>query len=48
MDAGLPQHAEELLTQGHRLALVTAHLDESGPRVVYLFTSGPPDSRTEL
>ncbi|MEV0171985.1 NADH-quinone oxidoreductase subunit C [Streptomyces sp. NPDC050803] len=46
--ATLPQHAEELLTRGHRLALVAAHIDETGPRVVYLFTSGPPDTRTEL
>ncbi|MEU6146265.1 NADH-quinone oxidoreductase subunit C [Streptomyces sp. NPDC047081] len=44
----LPQHAEQLLSQGHRLALVAAHLDEAGPRVVYLFTSGPPDMRVEL
>ncbi|MGW2522293.1 hydrogenase large subunit [Streptomyces sp. NPDC001617] len=44
----LPQHAENLLTRGHRLALVAAHLDEAGPRVVYLFTSGPPDTRVEL
>jgi hypothetical protein len=28
--AALPQHAEELLTQGHRLALVAAHIDETG------------------
>ncbi|MGC0336732.1 NADH-quinone oxidoreductase subunit C [Streptomyces sp. SLBN-8D4] len=46
--AALPQHAEELLAAGHRLALVAAHIDEAGPRVVYLFTSGPPDTRTEL
>ncbi|MFI6565799.1 NADH-quinone oxidoreductase subunit C [Streptomyces sp. NPDC050534] len=44
----LPQHAENLLAQGYRLALVAAHIDEAGPRVVYLFTSGPPDSRVEL
>ena len=44
----LPQHAENLLAQGHRLALIAAHLDEAGPRVVYLFTSGPPDARVEL
>lgn len=44
----LPQHAENLLLQGYRLALVAAHLDEGGPRVVYLFTSGPPDTRVEL
>ncbi|MFF0228307.1 NADH-quinone oxidoreductase subunit C [Streptomyces sp. NPDC004629] len=44
----LPRLAEELLTGGHRLALVAAHLDETGPRVVYLFAAGPPDTRTEL
>ncbi|MFR0357583.1 NADH-quinone oxidoreductase subunit C [Streptomyces sediminimaris] len=44
----LPRHAENLLAQGYRLALVSAHIDEAGPRVVYLFTSGPPDSRVEL
>ncbi|MDN3027168.1 NADH-quinone oxidoreductase subunit C [Streptomyces sp. S.PB5] len=46
--ATLTQHAEDLLTQGHRLALAAAHLDERGPRVVYLFVAGPPDTRTEL
>jgi Ni,Fe-hydrogenase III component G len=44
----LPERAEELLTAGHRLALVAAHLDEAGPRVVYLFVAGSPDTRTEL
>ncbi|MFF4569719.1 NADH-quinone oxidoreductase subunit C [Streptomyces sp. NPDC001410] len=44
----LPQRAERLLADGHRLALVAAHLDEAGPRVVYLFVAGPPDTRTEL
>ncbi|MFK4104217.1 NADH-quinone oxidoreductase subunit C [Streptomyces sp. NPDC019531] len=46
--AALPQHAEDLLAQGHRLALVAAHIDGTGPRVVYLFVAGPPDTRTEL
>ncbi|WP_217555602.1 NADH-quinone oxidoreductase subunit C [Streptomyces sp. GbtcB6] len=46
--ATLPQHAENLLAQGHRLALIAAHIDEDGPRVVYLFASGPPDTRVEL
>ncbi|MEV1070083.1 NADH-quinone oxidoreductase subunit C [Streptomyces sp. NPDC050263] len=46
--AALPQHAEDLLAKGYRLALVAAHIDDTGPRVVYLFTSGPPDTRTEL
>ncbi|WP_330284948.1 hydrogenase large subunit [Streptomyces sp. NBC_00588] len=44
----LPEKAQQLLDQGHRLALVAAHIDETGPRVVYLFTSGPPDTRVEL
>jgi Ni,Fe-hydrogenase III large subunit/Ni,Fe-hydrogenase III component G len=46
--SALPRHAEDLLSKNHRLALVSAHIDETGPRVVYLFTSGPPDTRTEL
>ncbi|CCK25786.1 NADH dehydrogenase (ubiquinone) 30 kDa subunit [Streptomyces davaonensis JCM 4913] len=46
--AALPQHAADLLGKGHRLALVSAHIDEDGPRVVYLFVAGPPDTRTEL
>ncbi|MFJ5030225.1 NADH-quinone oxidoreductase subunit C [Streptomyces sp. NPDC088560] len=44
----LPRRAEELLTGGHRLALVAAHHDERGIRVVYVFAAGPPDTRTEL
>ncbi|MCH5674840.1 hydrogenase large subunit [Streptomyces gilvus] len=44
----LPGKAEALLTDGHRLALVAAHHDGVGVRVVYLFVSGPPDTRTEL
>ncbi|ARP71045.1 formate hydrogenase [Streptomyces pluripotens] len=44
----LVPRAEELLTAGHRLALIAAHYDEDGPRVVYLFVSGPPDTRVEL
>lgn len=49
IDAGeLPQRAEELLTSGHRLALVAAHHDADGIRVVYVFAAGPPDARTEL
>ncbi|WP_369386505.1 NADH-quinone oxidoreductase subunit C [Streptomyces sp. CG1] len=44
----LPQRAEELLDAGHRLALIAAHHDDTGLRVVYLFVSGPPDTRTEL
>ncbi|MGW7547137.1 hydrogenase large subunit [Streptomyces sp. NPDC054770] len=44
----LPQRAKELLDADHRLALVAAHHDEGGLRVVYLFVTGPPDTRTEL
>ncbi|MFI2200490.1 NADH-quinone oxidoreductase subunit C [Streptomyces sp. NPDC020192] len=44
----LPCRFEELLTGGHRLALVAPHHDEHGIRVVYLFAAGPPDTRTEL
>ncbi|MHB1549465.1 MAG: NADH-quinone oxidoreductase subunit C, partial [Acidimicrobiales bacterium] len=40
--------AGALLAGGFRLALVAAH-DGPGPlRIVYLFTSGPPDRRVEL
>ncbi|MYU17000.1 formate hydrogenase, partial [Streptomyces sp. SID8361] len=46
--AELPQRVKRLLAEGHRLALVAAHLDEAGPRVVYLFVAGSPDTRTEL
>jgi Ni,Fe-hydrogenase III large subunit/Ni,Fe-hydrogenase III component G len=52
--ASLAAHATRLLAHSHRLALVAAHHDTSdhpsGPtiRVVYLFTAGPPDQRTEL
>ncbi|WHM35866.1 NADH-quinone oxidoreductase subunit C [Streptomyces sp. BPTC-684] len=44
----LPGRAAELLASGHRLALVGAHHDEDAVRVVYLFVTGPPDTRTEL
>ncbi|WP_240167416.1 NADH-quinone oxidoreductase subunit C [Streptomyces noursei] len=50
----LPKYAGDLFAAGHRIALVAAHHDtEQAPggravRVVYLFTSGPPDTRTEL
>jgi Ni,Fe-hydrogenase III large subunit/Ni,Fe-hydrogenase III component G len=40
--------AAALLTAGYRLALVAAH-DSNGPlRIVYLFSTGPPDQRVEL
>ncbi|MFE0045789.1 hydrogenase large subunit [Streptomyces albireticuli] len=50
----LPGRAADLLASGHRLALVAAHHDGTGTpagravRVVYLFVSGPPDTRAEL
>lgn len=43
----LPQRAKQLLDEGHRLALVAAHHDDSGPHVVYLFLASPPDTRVE-
>ncbi|AJC61518.1 NADH-quinone oxidoreductase subunit C [Streptomyces sp. 769] len=46
--AELPKRAEEMLREGHRLALVAAHHDEDTVRLVYLFVSGPPDTRIEL
>jgi len=45
---GLAAAVGTLLAGGYRLALVSA-VDSAGPlRVVYLFTSGPPDRRVEL
>jgi Ni,Fe-hydrogenase III large subunit/Ni,Fe-hydrogenase III component G len=50
----LAEHTRGLLASGARLALVAAHHDPaahaggSAIRVVYLFTAGPPDRRTEL
>jgi Ni,Fe-hydrogenase III large subunit/Ni,Fe-hydrogenase III component G len=46
--AVLVDRAAALLAQGARLALVAAHHDPTALRVVYLFTAGPPDTRTEL
>jgi len=40
--------AAALLAQGMRLALMSGHDDGDELRVVYLFTSGPPDTRVEL
>ena len=37
-----------LFASGYRLALVAAHDDSDGLRVVYLFVDGPPDQRVEL
>ena len=44
----LAAEAGALLESGHRLALVAAHEDPGAMRVVYLFTAGGPDRRTEL
>ncbi|MFI6344156.1 NADH-quinone oxidoreductase subunit C [Streptomyces sp. NPDC050560] len=46
--AELPGQAADLLREGHRLALVAAHHDATGIRVVHLFVAGPPDTRVEL
>jgi len=40
--------ASELFGRGMRLALVAGHDDGAALRVVYLFTSGPPDVRIEI
>ena len=40
--------ASELFARGMRLALVSGHDDGVAMRVVYLFTSGPPDVRIEI
>ena len=44
----LVEVARKLFAQGMRLALVSGHDDGDRIRVVYLFTSGPPDRRIEL
>ncbi|MQY14526.1 Formate hydrogenlyase subunit 5 [Streptomyces sp. RB5] len=52
--ADLPAVAAGLLAEGRRLALVAAHHDDAAApggralRVVYLFVSGPPDTRLEV
>ncbi len=46
--ADLVETAAGLLAQGMRLALVSGHDDGDRLRVVYLWTSGPPDTRVEL
>lgn len=48
LPAELIDGAKKLLTAGYRLALVAAHDGPGGIRVVYLFTSGPPDRRVEI
>jgi Ni,Fe-hydrogenase III large subunit/Ni,Fe-hydrogenase III component G len=40
--------AKQALESGYRLALVAGHDDGDALRVVYLFTTGPPDHRLEL
>jgi Ni,Fe-hydrogenase III large subunit/Ni,Fe-hydrogenase III component G len=44
----LHERAAAHFARGHRLALVAGHDDGESLRVVYLFTSGPPDERHEL
>jgi Ni,Fe-hydrogenase III large subunit/Ni,Fe-hydrogenase III component G len=44
----LHERAAAHFALGHRLALVAGHDDGASLRVVYLFTSGPPDERHEL
>lgn len=44
----LADRTRRLLDGGARLALVAAHHDPDAIRIVYLFTAGPPDLRTEL
>ncbi len=46
--ADLVDAASTLFSQNMRLALVSGHDDGDRLRVVYLFTSGPPDTRVEL
>jgi Ni,Fe-hydrogenase III large subunit/Ni,Fe-hydrogenase III component G len=44
----LHDNAASLFASGHRLAAVVGHDDGHTLRVVYVFTSGPPDVRREL
>ena len=44
----LHARAKQTLENGYRLALIAAHDDGESLRVVYVFTSGPPDHRLEL
>jgi Ni,Fe-hydrogenase III large subunit/Ni,Fe-hydrogenase III component G len=44
----LVEVASALLADDMRIALVSGHDDGTSMRVVYLFTSGPPDRRIEL
>jgi Ni,Fe-hydrogenase III large subunit/Ni,Fe-hydrogenase III component G len=44
----LAAEAGRLFAAGYRLAAVAAHDDDRTLRVVYVFSAGPPDRRTEL
>lgn len=44
----LRERAGQAFERGYRLALIGAHDDVECLRVVYVFTSGPPDHRLEL
>lgn len=46
--SALHDRAKQTLESGCRLALIAAHDDGECLRVVYVFTSGPPDHRLEL
>lgn len=46
--SALHDYVEQTLASGFRLALIAAHDDRESLRVVYVFTSGPPDQRLEL
>ncbi|MHB1288558.1 hydrogenase large subunit [Georgenia sp.] len=41
-------HAQALVDNGYRLALIAAHEDEDRFRIIYVFVAARPDSRTEL
>jgi Ni,Fe-hydrogenase III large subunit/Ni,Fe-hydrogenase III component G len=44
----LHERAASHFARGHRLALIAGHDDGDALRVVYVFSSGPPDERYEL
>jgi len=46
--SALHDRAKQTLERGYRLALIAAHDDGECLRVIYVFTSGPPDQRLEL
>lgn len=41
-------HAQALVDNGYRLALIAAHEDEDRFRIIYVFVAARPDRRTEL